>query len=69
MKTSPQFPITVRFTEDGENWTFIDSDDAACNLEWFDSEDMAENVSVLDCHGRSVRLKIERLKVVICELK
>lgn len=69
MKQEPLFPLTVTFHEDGEVWVLSDLTDAACNLEWFDSEDAEEHVSVVDSLGRAVRLKIDSLQVVTCSLK
>lgn len=64
----PLFPLTIRFA-DGETQTVQDREDAACNLEWFDSDDPQEPAQVTDSAGRSVRLKVERLAVVLCELR
>jgi hypothetical protein len=69
MQKQPEYPLTVTFHESGEIWTLVDLDDAACNLEWFDSDDPEEQAVVVDNKGRPVRLKIESLKVIKCELK
>lgn len=69
MKQEPQFPLTVTFHEDGEVWVLSDLMDAARNLEWFDSEDAEERVTVVDCLGRAVLVKIDSLQVVMCSLK
>lgn len=69
MQKEPQFPITVTFHENDEIWTLLDLNDAACNLEWFDSDDEEEKAEVADSEGRPVRLKVQSLKIVVCELK
>ena len=69
MEKEPRFPITVKFHEDDESWTLLDLNDAACSLEWFDSHDKDEKADVIDSEGRPVRLKVQALEVVICELK
>lgn len=63
----PVFPLTVFFA-DGEQATVNDAEDAEYNLEWLDTDDLNEPVTVLDALGRRVRLKIEALKIVRCEL-
>jgi hypothetical protein len=67
MEKEPRFPITVKFHEDDETWTLLDLNDAACNLEWFDSDD--GQAEVIDSEGRPVRLKVQALEVVVCELE
>jgi hypothetical protein len=37
------------------------------NLEWFDSEDLAENASVTDAKGHPVRLTVQKLRVLVFE--
>jgi len=69
MQKEPQFPITVTFHENGETWALSDLNDAACNLEWFDSDDEGEKADVVDREGHPVRLKVQSLKIVVCELK
>lgn len=63
----PAFPLAVIFA-DGQQATVEDVEDAECNLEWLDTDDLDEPVTVLDALGRRVRLKIEALKIVRCEL-
>jgi len=64
----PIFPLTVIFA-DGEKQTVESVYDAECSLEWLDTEDDGEKVTVLDRLGRLVHLKIEALKMVHCKLK
>ena len=64
----PEFPIKVLFQEDGEEWMLNDEEDIAVNLEWFNSDDPEERAIVTDNRGRPVRLKVEALDVLICEL-
>ena len=66
--SEPTYPLKVVFHEDGEVWEIADAEDAACNLEWFDSDDPEEKASVVDSKGRPVRLKVEELSVVLCEI-
>lgn len=65
----PKFPLTVLFLEDNEEWVLDSDEELACNLEWFDSTDEEENAIVTDSLGRSVRLKIKGLKVIVCQLE
>jgi hypothetical protein len=58
----------VFFEENGEEWVLDNEQEVACNLEWFDSDDPDEHVLVTDGQGRAVRLKVQALKVVFCEL-
>jgi hypothetical protein len=67
-KIVPEFPIKVVFNEDGAEWILENEEEAACTLEWFNSEDPEENAIVTDHYGRIVRLKVEQLKIQICEL-
>lgn len=69
MSDEPRFPLTVIFHENNEIWTLLDVNEAACSLEWFDSDDEDEKAEVVDKEGRPVRLKVQSLKVVICELR
>ncbi len=69
MVNEPKFPIKVHFHETNEEWLLDDMDDIACNLEWFDSDEPDENATVTDLLGRPVRLKVEQLAVLTCELK
>lgn len=60
----PEFPVTVNFLEDNSIWVLNTENELACNLEWFDSRDDEEHVSVIDAKGRLVRLKVEKLEVI-----
>jgi hypothetical protein len=64
----PTFPVTVRFEEDNEDWVFDSTQELACSLEWFDSDDAEQNARVTDAQGRAVRLKVEELEVKTFEL-
>lgn len=64
----PKFPITVFFEETGEEWVFADEIEAACTLEWFDSDDPEERASVHDSNNHPVRLKVCRLEVITLAL-
>lgn len=64
----PKFPLKIRYHETGEEDTFDDELDVAQNLEWFDSENHKERAEVTDSEGRPVRLKVEKLDVLVCEL-
>lgn len=71
MKDAPQYPILVIYYESGEaveQETYDDEDDLVMDLEWFDSEHRPEEAAIFDRDGRRVRLKIEAMKVLICEL-
>ena len=63
----PVFPLTVTYA-DGQRTTVDDIADAECNLEWLDTDDLKEPVTVLDKLGRRVRLKVEALAVKRLEL-
>ena len=64
----PRYPLTVIFA-DGEIETVDDEEEARCNLEWLDTDDVEEPVVVTDELGRRVRLKIANLQIEICELQ
>ena len=65
----PVFPILV-IDPDGTETFYNTPDEAAMDLEWVDSEDLKDGpIKVFDFYGRPVRLKIEALEIVICELK
>lgn len=64
----PLFPLTVTFA-DGEKQSVDSITDAEHNMEWLDTEDDDEPITVLDRLGRPVRLKIEALNIVRLELK
>ena len=68
MNAKPEFPITVRFEEDGEEWVLDTIHEIAGSLEWFDSDDPEERATVIDRRGRSVRLKVVQLDVHVLEL-
>ena len=63
----PAYPLTVMFP-DGETEVFDDEDHAVCNLEFFDSDNPKHTKAVLDALNRSVRLKIDKGRLVWCEL-
>ena len=64
----PEFPIRVRFLDDGDLWELDDEVEAATSLEWIDSEDPEERVVVTDRRGRRVVLVVEKLEIRVCEL-
>lgn len=64
----PLFPLTIIFA-DGERQNVDSVTEAECNLEWLDTEDDDEPITVLDRLGRPVHLKVEALKVLRLELK
>ncbi len=68
MKTLPEYPIRVISHEDNEAWLLNNEVEVATNLEWFDSEDPEEQVTVTDNQGRPVRLIVKKLVVIVCEL-
>jgi len=63
----PDYPLHVKFA-DGEEWIFSDAHEAEVNLEWFDSDQSDEQAHVFDAYSRPVRLKIEALSLLVCEL-
>jgi hypothetical protein len=64
----PTFPIRVVFHEDGDEWVLGSVEELVSSLEWFDSDDPAENASVVDASGRRVRLRVEWLELRRLEL-
>lgn len=64
----PKLPLHVIF-EDGDRWILNSDDEIACNLEWFDSNDEDDTTKVIDDLGRPVKLKVEALKIIYCELE
>ncbi len=69
MNKSPEFPLKIYFKEDSEEWILNDSEEVVCNLEWFNSDDPSEKAVVTDNLGRKVRLKVEKLELLLCELE
>jgi len=67
MTTSPEYPIKVIFHEDNEEWLLSNEIEVATNLEWFDSQDPEERVTVTDNQGRPVLLIVKELEVIVCE--
>jgi hypothetical protein len=65
----PAYPIKVVFEEDGATWILNDEKELATTLEWFDSDAPDEHARVTDNQGRAVRIKVEKLELVIFELK
>jgi len=68
VKMKPSFPITVFFLEDGDKWILEDEIDIAQNLEWFNSDDPEEQAIVTDKSGKPVRLVVENLELLTCEI-
>lgn len=67
MKSDVAFPITVTF-EDGTTETYDNAVSVECDLEYFDSK-QATGCSVVDAHGRRLRLKVDMLELQILELE
>lgn len=68
MNVKPKFPLRILFQESNDEWILKNENDAACTLEWFDSDDPNEHASVTDDLGRPVRLKVEGLAILVCEV-
>ena len=64
----PEYPIKVGFEEDGETWILNNDKELATTLEWFDSDAPDEHAKVTDKLGRAVRIKIEKLELLVFEL-
>ncbi len=69
---APQYPLTVRF-DDGTVEVLATPAEVAGTLEWFDTDDPTDtrtdtHGTVLDAQGRGVRLKVEQLEIVTCEV-
>ena len=69
---APQYPLTVRF-DDGTSEVLDTPVEVAGTLEWFDTDDPSDTLTdthgtVIDAQGRPVRLKVEALEIVTCEL-
>ena len=64
----PIFPIYITFYEDNTQWKLNNEKEICENLEWFDSEDIDENVLVKDADGQKVCLKVEKLELVSFKL-
>ena len=65
----PEYPIKVVFEEDGETWILNNEKELATNLEWFDSDAQDEHAIATDNQGRAVRIKVEKLELLVLELK
>ena len=64
----PEYPLTVSFLDDGSSEICADAGQLAGALEYFDSAAPDETVRITDRQGRAVRVKVERLQVLVCEL-
>jgi hypothetical protein len=67
MVMKPEFPLHVRFV-DGKERILETIEEVETSLEWFDSDDDDNSAIVFDRQGRPVRLKVEALQVITCEL-
>jgi hypothetical protein len=63
----PVFPLHIHYS-DGEELVLETTEDVEVALEWFDSDDGDMTAAVVDDLGRPVRLKVERLRLITCEL-
>lgn len=68
MHDRPEYPLRVTYS-DGESVVVEDEMDAVCNLEWLDTEDPVDPVTVVDRFGRPVVLKMEFLEIKELSLK
>jgi hypothetical protein len=64
---SPTYPLRVAF-DDGDEWVLDSPVEAACSLEWFDSDDSTEKATVTDANGRRVRVRVVAHHLDVCEL-
>lgn len=67
----PTFPLLFMWS-DGETDLYESEEEAALDLEWFDSEvprSARDGVSIVDSQGRKVRLLVEKFEMIYCELK
>ena len=69
MSIKPEFPLRAFDSEDNNEELFANEEELACTLEWFDSTDADETIQVTDNKGRLVRLKIEQLQIIVCEIE
>jgi hypothetical protein len=63
---TPAFPITFYWLSTGEVEVFESIMDIECNVEHFDSDERAAEVT--DANGRPVRLRVSLLSMEIFEL-
>ncbi|MEH6434091.1 hypothetical protein [Massilia sp. DD77] len=68
MKDSPRFPVTITF-DDGDVWILDDVGQIGTNLEYFDSEDEDDSLTIVDAFWRPIRVLVRDLQVLIFELK
>ena len=64
----PSYPLTIIFEEDDDIWVLDNEEEAAINLEWFDSRNADEKVKITDSLGRKITLVVEELEVKLCEI-
>ena len=69
MPNKPAYPLIVIDLEDGSKEVFDTEEELACTVEWCNSDDPSENLRVVDAQGREIRLKIEALQVLTCEIR
>lgn len=63
------FPLTVRWLDEDEAEILHSIHSVACQLEYFDSEELKSEATVNDRMGRPVRLLVKALDVNKCELE
>ncbi|WP_341503756.1 hypothetical protein [Gallaecimonas sp. GXIMD4217] len=66
---TPEYPIKVRFLEDGSEHVFDEEESMLTYLEFFDSEDPEEKAIVTDAKGRLVHLEIWALAIQCLKTK
>ena len=59
----PKYPITVKYLNESEKITLGNDMEVVTHLEFFDSEDPDEQISVIDVDGRNVVLKVWGLEI------
>ena len=64
----PTFPLTVVW-DDGSIEVLQDALEVETGLEWFDTDELDGGpVTITDAEGRPVRLRVEALQIITCEV-
>ena len=65
MENSPEYPISIIYTDNTENIVLENDMDIITHLEWFDSEDPEYCAQVVDAKNKTVYLKVEALEIKV----
>ena len=65
MVDTPEYPISIVYSDDTENVVLSNDMEVMTHLEWFDSEDSEYCAQVSDAKNKAVYLKVEALEIKV----